>query len=100
METLTESGSDYVYDLDVRDYNLWIREESPVFLILFDATLGRAFWLPVQSYFREDRARLPKKGAKTVRVRVPRRQVVNRRATATMRALKSRLLERERGGPS
>src|SRR5271168_613089 len=30
METLGESGNDYVYDLDIRDYNLWILEEMPV----------------------------------------------------------------------
>src|ERR1700747_1263450 len=28
METLPEQGSDYVYDLDIRDYNLWVREKS------------------------------------------------------------------------
>ena len=26
METLSESGSDYVFDVDIRDYNLWVRE--------------------------------------------------------------------------
>src|SRR5258708_16361384 len=62
METLKENGSDYVYDLDIRDYNLWVREENPVILILFDAIRRRAFWLPVQRYFREDSTRQPKKG--------------------------------------
>src|SRR5437588_10609607 len=57
-------------------------------LVLYDATRRRAYWLPVQRYFREDVARQPKKGAKTVRVRVPRRQVVNRRAIATLRLIK------------
>src|ERR1700681_4568976 len=37
MEVLRESGSDFVFDLDIRDYNLWMREETPVILILFDA---------------------------------------------------------------
>src|SRR5882757_4839693 len=27
METLQESGNGYVYDIDVRDYNLWMLEE-------------------------------------------------------------------------
>jgi hypothetical protein len=49
--------------------------------------VNRAYWLAVQCYFREDVARRPKKGAKTVRVRVPMRQVVNRRAVAKMRDL-------------
>jgi hypothetical protein len=87
-EVLQAVGSDFVFDLDIRDFNLWTREEMPVILILFDATRRRASWLPVQRYFREDEARRPKKGAKTVRVRVPVRQIVNRRAIAKWRALK------------
>jgi hypothetical protein len=87
-ETLQAVGSDYVFDLDIRDYNLWMLEEIPVILILFDATRRRAYWLTVQRYFREEEARRPKRGAKTVRVRVPMRQAVNRRAIASMRKLK------------
>jgi hypothetical protein len=96
MDRLDEQGTDYVYDLDIRDYNLWMREESPVILILFDATRRRAFWLPVQGYFREDVARRPKKGAKTVRVRLSRRHVVNRRAITAMRGLKREVQDREK----
>jgi hypothetical protein len=81
-------GSDWVFDLDIRDYNLWMLERWPVILILFDASRRRAVWLLVQRYFHEDAARRPKKGAKTVRVRVPRHQVVNRRAISKMRDLK------------
>jgi hypothetical protein len=87
-ETLQTVGSDYVFDLDIRDYNLWMREKMPVILVLFDASRKKAYWRAIQSYFREDVARQPRKGAKTVRIRVPPRQVVNRRAIATMRDLK------------
>jgi hypothetical protein len=87
-ETLQAVGADYVFDLDIRDYNLWTREQFPVILILFDATRRRAYWLAVQEYFRGDARRRPKKGTKTVRVRVPAQQAVNRRAIATMRRLK------------
>jgi len=96
-ETLNESGSDFVYDLDIRDYNLWAREMSPVILLLFDAVRGRAFWVPVQGYFRDHVGHRPKKGARTVRVRVPMRQVMNRRAIAKIRDLKWQVLHQERG---
>jgi hypothetical protein len=59
----------------------------PVILILFDAARRRAYWLPIKEYFREDPARQPRKGARTVRVHVPTRQVLNRRAIARMREL-------------
>jgi hypothetical protein len=87
-ETLQSVGADYVFDLDIRDYNLWMLEKAPVILILFDVTRRRACWVAVQRYFSKDVDRQPKKGAKTVRIRVPKRQVVNRRAIAKIRDLK------------
>ena len=96
-ETLSESGMDYVFDLDIRDYNLWMIELMPVMLVLFDASRRRAYWLYVQRYFRQDPVRHPRKGAKTVRVRVPNRQPFNRRAVATMRAIKEEKLTRLKG---
>jgi hypothetical protein len=99
-ESMATAGSNYVFDLDIRDYNLWMLEEMPVILILFDASRKRASWLPVQRYFREKVARLPTKGARTVRVRVPRRQVVNRQAIAKMRDLKEEMLRRREGEES
>jgi hypothetical protein len=99
-ESLQAVGLDYVFDVDIRDYNLWMLEQMPVILILFEASRRRAFWLSVQSYFSQDVGRRPKKGAKAVRVRVPRRQVVNRRAVAKMRDLKWEARRRVVGGES
>jgi len=99
-ETLQAVGSVYVFDLDIRDYNLWMLEEFPVILILFDATQRRAYWLDIQRYFRENGNRRPKKGAKTVRVRIPRGQIVNRRGIAKMRDLKTEQGLRLRGESS
>ena len=96
-EVLRPVGSDYVFDVDIRDYNLWIREEMPVILILFDASRRKAYWLAVQRYFHEDVARHPRKGAKTVRVRVPRHQAVNRRAIERIRELKWEM-DRQKSG--
>jgi hypothetical protein len=87
-ESLKTVGTNYVFDVDIRDYNLWMWEMMPVILILFDASRRRAYWLAVQSYFGEDLTCLPKKGAKTVRVYVPKQRVVNHRAIAKMRDLK------------
>ena len=87
-ETMELSGNAYVFDLAVRDYHLWIRERMPVFLILFDSSRRRAYWLHVQRHFRQRAASRPRKGAKTVRVRVPARQAVTPKAVATMRTCK------------
>jgi hypothetical protein len=54
-------------------------------------------WLYVQRCFAEDSSRKPKPKAKTVRVRVPRRQVVTRMAIRKMRAYKQEILEQLEG---
>ena len=81
-------GTAYVFDLDIRDYNLWLQEEFPVVLILFDASRKKAYWLAIQRYFLDGQAKQPRRGNKTVRVHVPKRQVVNRRAIQELRELK------------
>src|SRR5271155_3298845 len=57
MEMLDQSRADYVYDVDIRDFNLWMVERTPVILVLFDATRRQAYWLHVQRFFQEDNAR-------------------------------------------
>lgn len=97
-ETLEEVGNDYVYDVDIRDYNLWIREDSPVFLVLFDASRRRGYWLHFQQYFQAEPSRRPERKQKTVRVRVPRRQAIGGRGVAKMRAAKPPVLALLEGG--
>jgi hypothetical protein len=99
-EALSASGSAYAFDLDIRDYNLWMQERMPVILILFDASRRRAFWLAMQTYFQSHPDRRPRKGAKTVRVRVPVRQVVNCKAIAKLRDLKWAARRQALGGES
>lgn len=87
-ETLQVIAACFVYDVDIRDFNLWMYEERPVILILFEASRRRGYWLDVQGYFLADPTRLPKKGTKSVRVRVPTTQALTRKAIAKMRDLK------------
>lgn len=76
------------FDLDVRDYNLWLEEPAVVILVLYDATKRKAHWLDVQQYFLDNPRRRPRARAKTVRVHVALRCVVNDRAVARFRDLK------------
>ena len=97
METLDAGARDYVYDLDVRDYNLWTREKLPVVFVLFSASRRCAYWLHIQRYFRADGTRQPEQGARSVRIRVPKRQAVSGRAVAKWRALQWPAIRQERG---
>ncbi|MCI0642467.1 MAG: DUF4365 domain-containing protein [Gemmataceae bacterium] len=97
-ETPKVKGRVCVFDLDIRDYNLWIREKMPVILVLYDASAKRAYWLAIQQHFSTDVARQPTKGAKSVRVRVPKSQLMNVRAITIIRELKSAAIELEQRG--
>ena len=99
-ETLRAVGPDYAFDLDIRDYNLWMSEDRPVILVLYDVSRRRAYWLSVRDYFHREPNRRPKKGAKWVRARVPKRRVVNRKAVGAWRDLKRGVRLRIVGGES
>ncbi len=87
----------WAFDVKVADYNLWKREPSPVFLVLYDASQSEAYWLYVQQYFAEDSARKPRKGAKQVRVWVPKSNVVDQEFARYLHEQKSRILEQMEG---
>jgi hypothetical protein len=87
-----------LFDVDIRDYNLWLKEKMPVILILYEASWRRAYWLAMQEYFGQNPSRRPRKGAKTIRVHVPLQQRVNRRAIEKFRAMKWAVIHEELGG--
>src|SRR5262249_33527163 len=99
-ESLKRVRSGWVFDVDIRDYNLWTLERAPVVLVLFDASRRRAYWLHVQEFFDEEKTRHPKKGAKTVRVRITGGEVVNGRAVGKWRELKWETRGRAKGEQS
>ncbi len=82
------------FDLDVRDYTLWIAERQPVILMLYDVAKRRGYWLDVQEYFRAPRTPRPRPDSKTVRVRIPVAQTVTRRAIRLIHARKQDALSR------
>lgn len=84
-DSLKAVGEGFAFDVDIRDHNLWTREQFPVILILYDAAVGRGYWVHIQDYFRDRR---PKSGAKTVRILVPRRQPLTRRSIGRLRAIR------------
>jgi hypothetical protein len=85
-ESLSE-GRHFAFDIDIRDYNLWMMEELPVLLVLYDASRRKAYWVCVQSYF-EQTGHQPRRGAKTIRALVPRRQLLSLRGINRIQAMK------------
>ena len=88
----SSAGTHLVFDLTIRDYNLWVDETMPVLLVLFDAQKRRAWWLNVQRYFAEKHGRRPQADAKTVRVSIPAGQKFGRRTIRLMRTWKQDII--------
>lgn len=88
---LSKDGSDILFDIEVKHYNQWIREAYPVFLVLYDAGIDRAYYLYIQHYFTVGRGKgkKPKIGAQTIAVRVPLKNKFTRRTAEYMRKRKS-----------
>jgi hypothetical protein len=90
-------GSFIAHRLDTADLSSWLTEFQPVILVVYDAAIDRSYWLYVQAHFE----RLPrfdlKKSGKTVTVRIPTSNVLNRDAIRTFARYRDRVLQQMRG---
>ena len=93
-EHLKRVRGDVVFDLDVRDYHQRTRDKHPVILVLVEFGVPRrAFWLFIQEYFQASTSPRPRRGAKTVRVRIPADKVFDQHAVADIREINRMFLE-------
>ncbi len=86
---MKEGAGTYFYDLDIRDYNLWISEKVPVVLVFYAAVERKAYWQEIGRYFFDDETRRPAGRAKSVRVAIPTGQGMDRTAIAELRRRKN-----------
>jgi hypothetical protein len=75
--------------ISTKHYRLWSEELMPVFLILYDSRLEEAYWLHIQEY---DQAYKPKLDGDTIRVHIPRKQVLGVQTIRLMRERKQEIL--------
>ncbi len=93
----TAGGDHFPFDLAIQDFNLWMNESNPVFLILYEARANRAYWLYIQQFFQHHPIRRPKATAKFARVLIPKTQRVNRRMVAYSRRCKDNMRRQQEG---
>jgi hypothetical protein len=86
-ELATEES--FSFPLGTKDYRLWSEEVMPVFLILYDARFEEAYWLHIQEYHQTQN---PTVEGGTIRVHVPRKQVLGVRTIRLMRQRKQEIL--------
>ncbi len=76
-------------DVNIRDYNLWINEQLPVIVIVYDVSRALAYWVYFQGYFHADSSRRPKPDVKWFRVQIDRANLLDREAIKYFRDLKN-----------
>jgi hypothetical protein len=89
---IVADGAEVSFAIDVADHQAWTAEAYPVFLIVFDAQLRKAYWLYLQKYFSDDPNRAPAAGAATVTVRIPTSQTLDASTIAYMREQKKKVM--------
>jgi hypothetical protein len=80
--SLREGQADFPARIQKSDLKLWLREKSPVILIVFDAQRTKAYWCYIQQYFQRLKDFNLFAAGETITVRV---RVANRLNPAAMR---------------
>jgi hypothetical protein len=88
---LHADGTTIPIRVDARDLRYWLFEPSPVALVVYDATVDRAFWLDVQRYVRDNAVDEDEVGD-TVTLRIPVTNVFNPDAARELRLRKEAAL--------
>jgi uncharacterized protein DUF4365 len=83
----------FPFRVDRADLVHWLAQPMPVILIVYDAKKGVAYWLYVQSYFRNRKDFNLFTAGKTVTVQFSLKQVVNPQAMRKFARFRNRLLE-------
>ncbi len=78
----------YELKLDKRDLDLWVTEHLPVIIVLFDAKNDEAYYVELESYFKENRILL-KEINKFKLVFIPQENVFTFGAVKQLRILKN-----------
>lgn len=91
---IIENSAFVSFTISIKDYRLWMAEGYPVFLIVYDSTVRKAYWLYFQKYFEDDKTRKPKAKATTVTVKIPIGNELSEAAVDYMRARKTTFMAR------
>jgi hypothetical protein len=79
----------FSFPISMKDYRLWSEEVMPVFLVLYDSVFEEAYWLHIQDY---DQTQKPRAEGDTIRVHIPRKQVLGLQTIRMMRERKQEIV--------
>lgn len=85
------------FDVDKADLELWLQEPFPVFLVLYDAAIEKAYWVYMQQYYETLPGFDINNVASTHTVRINTTNIVTLAAMADFRNLKDAVLNQING---
>ncbi len=83
---LTKNKNSIIFDLSIRDLELWLGHTLPTIILLYDALLEKSYYMDVQAYFKENRMLL-KNIHKFVRVYIPETNVFDKESVQYLRKI-------------
>jgi hypothetical protein len=94
---ISADGQQIPWRLERADLRAWLDEPWPVIVVVYDARADIAYWLYVQAYFAKQQDFNPKRGSRTVTVRIPLSQRLDTQAVVTFARYREAVLQQTRG---
>ena len=77
-----------IFDLSIRDLELWLLGKEMMILVVYDAQLDRAFFVDLKDYFKSNKDVL-NNVRKFVRIYVPLANILNQDSVKQLRKIKN-----------
>ena len=88
LKLIAKNENSVIFDLSVRDLELWLLGKEMMILVVYDAQLDRAFFVDLKDYFKSNKDVL-KNVRKFVRIYVPLSNVLNPTSVKQLRKIKN-----------
>lgn len=82
------------FSISKSDIDLWQDEPFPAYLVVFDATERKAYWLYLQQYFEANGIRAGNIKGKSLTLKIPAKRIVNLAAIRRWRRHKQTILRK------
>ena len=93
LKLIAKEENSIIFDLSIRDLELWLLGKEMMLLVIYDAQLDQAFFVELRDYFAEKHEDL-QNIHKFVRIYIPYKNILNPTAVKQLRAVKNSIYGR------
>jgi hypothetical protein len=88
LKLIEKEENSIIFDLSIRDLELWLLGKEMMILVVYDAQLDQAFFVDLKDYFKSNKTAL-KNVRKFVRIYVPSTNALNATSIKELRKIKN-----------